>query len=45
MLRSFRDSPGGVEEARRAIQEVLADMGNGNDMDFSQNITRLSSPT
>ena len=45
MLRNFRDSPGGVEEARRAIQEVLADMGNGNDMNFGQNITRLRFPT
>jgi hypothetical protein len=45
MLRGFRDRPGGVEEARHAIQEVLADMGKGQDMDFGEKIPRLSSPT
>jgi hypothetical protein len=45
MLRGFRDCPGGVEEARRAIQEVLADMGKGHDLDFGEKTPRLNSPT
>jgi hypothetical protein len=44
MLRGFRDRPGGVEEARRTIQEVLADMGKGNDLDFGEKPPRLNSP-
>ncbi len=44
MLRGFRDRPRGVEEARRAIQEVLADMGKGQDMDFEK-IPRFNPPT
>ena len=44
MLRGFRDSPGGVEEARHTIQEVLADMGKGLDMDFGEKPSKLSSP-
>jgi hypothetical protein len=36
LLRSYRDRPSGVEEARKAIQEVLADMGKGAEVDFRE---------
>jgi hypothetical protein len=34
MLRTLKDSPEGVEDARRVIKDVLSDMGEGNHVDF-----------
>ena len=41
MLRSYRDQPGGVEEARKAIQQTLMNMGKGDAVNFRENITQL----
>jgi hypothetical protein len=38
MLRNYRDHPGGLEEAREAIKEALAEIGNGTNIDFRQRI-------
>ena len=45
MLRNYRDQPGGVEEARRAIQETLARMGTGDDMNFRDRIPQAVVPS
>jgi hypothetical protein len=34
MLREYRNQPRGVEEARNAIQDVLLNMGKGDQVDF-----------
>ena len=44
MLRGFKDSPMGVDEARRLIQEVLSNMGRGDNMDFSEEISKVKDP-
>jgi len=36
MLRSYRDQPGGVDDARQAIQQVLANMGRGDEVNFRE---------
>lgn len=36
MLRTLKDSPEGVEDARRIIKDVLSDMGAGNQVDFCE---------
>ena len=41
MLRGFKDSPRGVDEARRLIQEVLSNMGQGAPVDFSEEISKV----
>jgi hypothetical protein len=41
MLRNYRDQPGGVEEARKAIQQTLMDMGKGDAVNFRDSITQL----
>jgi hypothetical protein len=43
MLRGFRGRPEGVEESRRAIQEVMSEMGQGRDVNFGERTPRLSS--
>ena len=43
MLRGLRDRPEGVEEARRAIQEVMSEMGQGRDVKFGERTPKLSS--
>lgn len=44
MLRSYRDRPGGVEEARRTIQEMLANIGKGDEVDFGDIIPHVRVP-
>lgn len=44
MLRSYRDQPGGVEEARRTIQEMLANIGKGDEVKFRDIIPRIIVP-
>ena len=44
MLRSYRDRPGGVEEARRTIQEMLATIGKGDEVNFGDIIPRITVP-
>ena len=36
MLRTLKESPEGVEDARRVIKNVLSDMGKGNNVDFRE---------
>ena len=36
MLRTHKDSPEGVEDARRIIKDVLSDMGKGDNVDFRE---------
>ncbi len=36
MLRTLKDSPEGVEDARRVIMDVLSDMGEGNYVNFGE---------
>ena len=36
MLRTFKDSPEGIEDARRVIKDVLSEMGAGNQVDFCE---------
>ena len=36
MLRTLKDSPEGVEDARRIIKDVLSDMGEGNYVNFGE---------
>ncbi|MFB0558856.1 MAG: hypothetical protein ACETVY_07055 [Candidatus Bathyarchaeia archaeon] len=38
MLRSYRGRPSGIDEARRAIQDVLMNMGRGDEVDFGDKI-------
>jgi hypothetical protein len=38
MLRNFKDQPSGVDEARKAIQDVLQNMGKGDQVDFQEQI-------
>jgi hypothetical protein len=40
MLRNYRDHQGGLEEAREAIKETLAEIGNGTNINFRQRIIR-----
>jgi hypothetical protein len=44
MLRDFRDQPSGVDEARRTIQEVLADMGRGTEVNFREEMSSAALP-
>lgn len=41
MLRSYRDQPRGVEEARRMIKEVLSNIGKGAIVDFGEKISEV----
>lgn len=41
MLRGYKDSPTGVDEARRLIQEVLSNMGNGAHIKFSEELAEV----
>jgi len=36
MLRTLKDSPEGVEDARRIIKDILSDMGEGNYVNFGE---------
>jgi hypothetical protein len=36
MLRNLKDSPEGIEDARRIIKDVLSEMGAGNHVDFCE---------
>jgi hypothetical protein len=36
MLRTQKDNPEGVEDARRIIKDVLSDMGKGDNVDFRE---------
>ncbi|MFQ6054124.1 MAG: hypothetical protein ACE5OO_07865 [Candidatus Bathyarchaeia archaeon] len=38
MLRNYKERPGGVDEARRRIQQVLSNMGEGSHIDFGEKI-------
>jgi hypothetical protein len=38
MLREHRDQPGGVYEARKTIQDVLLNMGKGDQVDFQEHL-------
>ena len=44
MLRDYRDRPSGVDEARRTIQEVLADMGKGTEVNFREELSSAALP-
>ena len=36
MLRTHKENPEGVEDARRIIKDVLSDMGEGTRMNFGE---------
>ncbi len=42
MMKEYKDSPRGIAEARKEIQEVLQDMGEGNLVDFQSQRPRAS---
>ena len=44
MMRSYKDQPSGVDEARRAIQEMLATIGKGDDVNFTDRIPPIGIP-
>jgi len=44
MLRSYRDRPKGVDEARSLIQEVLSKIGTGDHVDFGEKISEVKEP-
>ena len=44
MLRSYREEPRGVDEARQAIQEILATMGRGSEVNFREETTQATLP-
>ena len=44
MLRDYRDKPSGVEEARHAIENILADMGRGAEVNFREETSRAALP-
>ena len=44
MLREYRDQPGGVHEARKAIQDVLLNMGKGDKVDFQEQLQDSAVP-
>jgi hypothetical protein len=44
MMKEYKDSPKGISEARKAIQEILQDMGEGTLVEFhKQNLGTPSS--
>ena len=44
MLRSYREEPRGVDEARQAIQEILATMGRGSEVNFREETSQATLP-
>ncbi len=42
MLRSYRDKPNGVDEARHAILQILGNMGRGDGIDFREEVSKAS---
>ena len=44
MLRDYRDQPSGVDDARQTIQEVLADMGKGTEVNFMEEMSSAALP-
>jgi hypothetical protein len=44
MLRNYKDQPSGVDEARKAIQDVLLNMGKGDQVDFQEQIQNSAVP-
>jgi len=44
MLREYRDQPGGVYEGRKAIQDVLLNMGKGDQVDFQEQLQDSAVP-
>jgi len=44
MLRSYRDQPSGVDDARQAIQDVLANMGRGDEVNFREETPSTAFP-
>jgi len=44
MLREYRDQPRGVYEARKAIQDVLLNMGQGDKVDFQEQLQNSAVP-
>ena len=44
MLRDYRDQPEGVYEARKAIHDVLLNMGKGDQLDFEEQLQSSAFP-
>ncbi len=44
MLREYRDQPRGVYEARKTIQDVLLNMGQGDKVDFQEQMQNSAVP-
>ena len=44
MLREYRDQPEGVYEGRKAIQDVLMNMGKGDQVDFQEQLQNSAGP-
>ena len=43
MLRGYKDKPTGVDEARKTIQELLAHIGRGDQINFREQLSTLNS--
>ena len=41
MMRDYKDTPTGVNMARRAIQDILAHMGKGDMVNFRDQISKI----
>jgi hypothetical protein len=41
MLRSEKEQPGSIEDAYKKVQDTLATIGSGNDLNFKQKINEL----
>jgi hypothetical protein len=41
MLRSEKEQPGSIEDAYKKVQDTLATIGSGSDLNFKQKINEL----
>jgi hypothetical protein len=41
MLRSYKNKPSGLDKARKNIQEILANIGNGDMVNFQEQISKI----
>lgn len=44
MLHGYKDQPGGVEEARRIIYDILSNMGKEDKFNFSDKVPQTEIP-
>ena len=44
ILREYKDTPSGIDEARKVTQDVLLNMGKEDQVDFQEQIQRPAVP-